>query len=179
MGRTAQQVTTLHELTIDELVELKNTHQNQYSRTLLTAVIMRYKGKTPKEIIDFTGKSHTTIYTYIKNWNKLGLKSLKDNRGGSERRFTAEMEYDLIDVVMNKKPCDFDFIAHNWTCSLLVQYIEINYGEKFGLTTINNVLKRNNFSFKRAQPKPTKADKAAQERFKKNVRNTRYFRILR
>ena len=179
MGRPALQVTTLHEHSIEELIEMKNNHPCEYSRTILAAVIMRYYGKPPKEIMHFTSKSHYTVQTYIKNWNKLGLKSLIDNRGGSERKFTARMEYDLINVVTNKKPCDFDFVAHTWTCSLLAQYIENNYGEKFCVNTINSALKRNNFTFKRAQPKPTKADKAAQERFKKNVSNTGYFRKLK
>jgi transposase len=180
MGRPAMPVTTLHEHSIKELIEIKNTHSSEYARTLLTIVIMRYNGKTPKEIMDFTGKSRTTLQNHIKKWNKLGLVSIVDNRGKeSNSRFTAEMQYDLIDVVNNKKLCDFGFVAHTWTCSLLSQYIYNNYGQKFCLTTIRDVLKRNSLSFKRAQPKPTKADKAEQERFKKNVSDTRYFRVFR
>ncbi|MBV7271839.1 winged helix-turn-helix domain-containing protein [Clostridium sp. PL3] len=67
-------------------------------------------------------KSKPTIVSYIKDWNKLLLESLKDNRGVSESSFTAE--------------------------------------------TIRRILTSENYTFKRAQEKPSKADKSEQEGFK-------------
>jgi transposase len=179
MGRKAIEVSTLHGFTLDELVKLKNTHESQYAQIILTVIIMRYNGKSPKEIIEFTGKSNVTIVSYIKKWNKLGIKCLKDHRHGTKGTFTAEMEYDLIQTALKTTPNECGFSAHRWTCSLLSQYIENNYGIKYSIAWINIVLKRNNLSYKRAQAKPTKASKEEQERFKKNVSNTRFFRSFR
>ncbi|WP_432402248.1 helix-turn-helix domain-containing protein [Wukongibacter sp. M2B1] len=59
------------------------------------------------------------------------------------------------------------FIGHTWTCALLALYINQTYGIKVSITTIWSILKKNNLSYKRAEPKPTKADEAEQEAFKK------------
>lgn len=165
MGRKAKQVSTLHGFTIEELINLKNTHECSYARRVLITIILRYAGHSPKEIIQITGTTNGTINNHLDKWNKLGIKALEDNRGGSEPTFTSEMEDDLIKTVLQSSPSDHGFVAHTWSCSLLSQYIENNYGEKYSISWIDIVLKRNNLSYKRAQAKPTKAIKEEQEKF--------------
>ncbi len=178
MGRKSKQISTLHGYTLDELIDIKNNNSSKYVRSLLTTVIMRYQGYSPKDIMTMNKVTNATINTHIDKWNKLGSETLKDNRGGRESKFTTEMETDLIDTVLHSSPSDHGFVAHTWTCVLLSQYILNNYGESFSKSTIHDILKKNNLSYKRAQPKPTKAIQTEQERFKKNVRNTTYYRII-
>lgn len=178
MGRNSIKIASLHGYNIDQLVDMKNKHTSSYARTILTAVIMRYNKCSTKAIMEFTNKSNATIVRYITLWNNDGIKCLDDHRGGSEATFSAEMEEDLINTTLHKTPNDCGFLGHSWTLELLSKYIENNYGSKYSIEWIRHLLKRNNLSYKRAIPKPTLALKEEQETFKKNVKNTTFFRIF-
>jgi len=179
MGRPALQVTTLHGYTIEELIDLKNSTDSKYSRLSLTAITMRYCGYSNAQIIEATGLCNVAIVAHVKSWNKHGLKSIQETRGGKKpTKLSPDIVDDLINVVLHKSPVDFGFIGHTWTCALLVSYVNQSYGIEVSHVTIWSLLKANNLSYKRAQAKPTKADKAEQEKFKKNLTNTRYFRIF-
>ena len=178
MGRKSFQITSLYGYKVEELVELKNTTNSRYSRLALTVITMRYCGYSNNDIIVATGLSKASIVKHIKEWNSNGLKSTKDHRGGSESKLEAEIIDNLVETATRKSPKDFDFTSNNWTCGLLALYIEKNYGVKVSAETIRLKLKLNNLSYKRAQPKPTKANKDEQEAFKKNIRPTIYFRIF-
>lgn len=176
MGRKGIEITSLYGLTIEKLKKMRNSSDDEFARNVLNAVIMRYEGISTVNISKFLLKSKQTIIDYIKRWNSKGLKSLEDKRGGSEGTFSAEMVDDLINTVLNTHPNDFGFIGNVWTCPLLVEYIYQNYGEKYSKEYIRILLRRNNLSYKRAQRKPTKADKVEQEAFKKNESPSPYSR---
>lgn len=179
MGRPSIQVETLHGYTIEELIDLKNTTESHYTRMALTAITMRYFGYSNAEVTKATGLSKVTIVAHIKNWNIAGFKSIEDHRGGNrESKLTPDVCDDLINVVLHKTPEDFGFIGHTWTLELLSLYIKHNYDIEISGVAIRTFLIANKLSYKRAQPKPTKADKAEQEAFKKNFRNTGFFRVF-
>lgn len=179
MSRDMIEVSTLHGLTDRDLIDLRDSTKNKRAQLILTTVLMRYNKQPTPAIMRITGTCKYTVSKYIKLWNKNGLKALEDHRGGSEGNFTAEMEDDLINTVVNKTPNDCGFIAFSWTCNLLAEYVYQNYGIKYCGESIRLILHKNKISFKRSQPKPTKADKTEQESFKKNVQNAAYFRIHR
>ncbi len=179
MGRPSIQVTTLHEYTIEELIDLRNNTECKYSRLALTVITMRYNGYSNAEIIESTGLSKVSIVAHIKNWNSIGIKSVEEHRGGQRQpKLSPDIIDDLIYVVLNKTPIDFEFIGHTWTCALLALYINQTYGIEVSGVTIWSILKANKLSYKRAQAKPTKANKEEQEAFKKNIGNTKYFRVF-
>jgi len=179
MGRPIIDVTTLHGYTIEELIDIKNNAESKYTRLALAAITMRYTGYSNSQIIQTTGLSKGSIVAHIKNWNTYGLKSIEDHRGGNcLPKLSPDIVDDLLYVALHKTPKDFEFIGYTWTLSLLALYIKQNYDIDVSIFTIRSTLKANNLSYKRAQPKPTKADKAEQEDFKKNAGNTRFFRVF-
>lgn len=179
MGRKGIEVTSLYNWTIENLKKMRNSSKDEFARNVLTAVIMRYEGNSTIEISKFLLKTKVTIISYIKSWNSVGFKALKDGRGAlTGGTFTAEMKDDLVNTVLNTRPNDFGFIGNVWTCPLLVEYIYQNYGIKYSIEYIRVLLKRSNLSYKRAQRKPNKADKAEQAAFKKNARPSPYCRKL-
>lgn len=178
MGRPIIKVEVLHGYKIEELIKLKNNTKSKYTRLVLTAITMRYYNYSNDDICKATQLSRATIFSYINNWNKYGIKSIKDYRGGSSLKLDAEIIDNLINVAVNSSPNKFGFSRFTWTCALLAIYVKNNFGEEVSAETIRRILKSNNLSFKRAQPKPTKADIEEQECFKKNVKSTTYFRIF-
>jgi len=177
MGRKAFEI-NLHNLTTQELRTLRNTTESSYARSILTIIILRIEGKDNEYISADVQKSIPTIVEHVKKWNKLGLASLIDHRGGCENRFTAEMRSDLLNTLNTTKPNTFDLLGHRWTTPLLAEYIYQKYGEKFSDETIRRILKSETYTFKRAQPKPTKADEIEKEAFKKNDTASHYCRKL-
>lgn len=178
MGRKGIEIESLYGFTTEKLKKMRNSHEDEFARNILTAVIMRYEGDSTIEIAHFLLKSKQTVIDYIKRWNSVGLKALEDHRGGSEGNFSAEMLDALINTVLHTRPNDFGFVGNVWTCPLLVEYIYQNYGEKYSKEYIRILLKRNNLSYKRAQRKPTKASKVEQETFLKNENPSTYCRKL-
>ena len=179
MGRPNIQVSTLHGYKLEELIELQNITESAYTRLALQAVTMRYRGYSNDEIIESTGLSKVSIVSHIKKWNLHGLQSVEEHRGGRKPpKLSPDIVDDLIYVTLNKTPNDFEFIGYNWTLALLAEYIKMTYAIEVCYATIWSILKANNLSYKRAQAMPTKANKAEQEAFKKNIRSTRYFRVF-
>ncbi|NEU06356.1 hypothetical protein G3M99_16205, partial [Clostridium senegalense] len=55
MGRSAINIETLHNFKIEELIEIRNSTENNRQRLILTTVIMRYLNYSNKEIMTLTG----------------------------------------------------------------------------------------------------------------------------
>ncbi|WP_061997206.1 winged helix-turn-helix domain-containing protein [Clostridium sp. ATCC 25772] len=178
MGRSAINIETLHNFKIEELIEIRNSTENNRQRLILTTVIMRYLNYSNKEIMTLTGLCQATIVSYVKKWNAVGFDTLKECRGGSLGKLSPDIIENLIYTVKNVSPIDKGFVANTWTCALLALYIEREFGVKVTEEAIRLRLIENNISYKRAQPMPTKFDKAQQEAFKKNTKPTIYFRIF-
>lgn len=179
MGRPTMGITTLHGYTIEELINIKNNTDSKYTRLALSAITMRYAGYSNSQIIENTGLNKATVVAHVKSWNTHGLKSVEDHRGGNcPPKLSPDIVDDLMYVALHKTPKDFEFIGYTWTLSLLALYVKQNYDIEVSIFTIRSILKANNLSYKRAQPKPTKADKAEQEDFKKNIGDTRFFRVF-
>lgn len=178
MSRTTSVTAELHGYSLEELKKLRRAYSTEIGRNVLTTVVMLLEKHSVKQIADFLAVRTVTIYTYINRWNALGISSLDDYRGKSPSncKMTAEMEYELLEVVQHKLPNDFGFLGNVWTAKLLSDYLYQNYGERLCPQSIRNALHKNNFSFKRAQKRPSKGVKSQQEAFKKNDRNHVYCR---
>lgn len=175
MGRKAIEI-NLHGHTLEQLKELRNKTEDIFERGILATLILRCEGRDNEYISLDIQKSVPTIISYIKDWNKRGLESLKDNRGGSESSFTSEMRHDLINTLHNSKPNDYNLLGYRWTTPLLAEYINQTYGVLYSDETIRRILISENYTFKRAQPKPSKSDEVEKEGFKKNEAAFRYCR---
>lgn len=176
MGRRMVKVETLHGYTLEELLKLKSSLKSSYSLNVLFAVTMRYRDIHIDDIIKTLGLSKPTILGYIKSWNERGLEALKDHRGGSKGTFTNDMLVDLQDTIINKCPTDYGFKSYTWTCSMLADYIETKYNQKYSPEWIRRVLIKNRFSYKRGQYKPSHASELEQLAFKKNAGPSKYCR---
>jgi transposase len=178
MGRKQLEISSLYGQDIKELIELKNNTDSKYTRLVLGVITMRYLGAKTKDIMLSTGLSNPSVVKHIAEWNSKGMDAIQDHRGGSVNKLEPEIVDDILYIIINKSPIDFNLTAHTWSCALLANYVEQKYGVKVCIETIRQVLISNGLSYKRAQPKPTKADKKEQETFKKNAKPTKYFRVF-
>lgn len=179
MGRTQTKVTSLHGYTFEELIEIKNTTNSKYTALVLTTITMRYKGYSNDQIIETTGLSKVAIISQIKKWNSFGFEAAEDHRGGNKPpTLSPDIVENLLYVIVHKTPADFELPSYSWTLALMASYIKQTYDIDISQSSIRTTLITNNFSYKRAQPMPSKADKIEQENFKKNITSTRLFRVF-
>ena len=175
MGRKCIMVESLFELTIDDLNEFKNRSASNYTKDVISAVIMRYNGIHPQIIADTLSKSRATILSYLRNWNEMGVASIADNRGDNfVSNFTDEMMEDVRDIVIYKSPRDFDYDCSRWSCALISRYVEETYGLKYSESWVRLLFNSLGFTYKRGVYKPTLANPELQESFKKNGEVTGY-----
>jgi len=168
MGRKHLKIKTLHGYKIEQLQNKVNETNSEYTRSFLLAVIMSYNGLHTNDIMKALGKSRPAITRYINSWNE-SPKNIIDQRGGNiPSDLTDEIVDNIKDIVTTKKPSDFNYQQSTWTCALIAQYVEDNYGKKFSREWIRKLLKKLGFSYKRGLFKPTKADPEMQKQFKKN-----------
>jgi|GEM_PF-4480794 len=73
-------------------------------------------------------------------------------------RYPAEMKHDLIITLNKSTPNKHDLLGNNWTSPLLDQYIYQEYRVLYYDETIRIILKNENYTFKRAHPRPSKAN---------------------
>jgi len=166
MGRPTIGIETLHGNTIEELVDRKNNTSSKFERMVLTIITMRVLGYTNTQINQMTHFTKATIVSHVKNWNKLGLKSLKDNRNNTVGpKLSPDIVDDLKDITLHKKPNEFGYKGHRWTGQLLSDYIYDNYCIRVSDNTIREILKANRMSYKKCEARPTKANKTEQEQF--------------
>lgn len=176
MGRKCIEVKSLYELTIDDLNAIANKSESNYTRDVIKAVIMRYRGVHPQIIADTLGKCHATVVSYINNWNSQGVASIADLRGDNlPKALTDEMVDHIRDLVANKTPSEFGYHCSKWSCALLARYIEETYGKKYSDEWVRLLLKNLGFTHKRGVFKPSLANAALQESFKKNGIPTGYY----
>lgn len=168
MPKKCVQVTNMHGYTLEDLIKLSNETNSKYTRTVLTAIIMRLEDIHTSKIAKTLGKCVATITNYINRWNEFGIESIYDHRGGSEGTTTEAMVKDIYDIVVNNAPKDFGYNQNNWNTRVLKRYIKDNYGQDYSTEWIRQILLSLGFTYKRGVYKPTKANPELQEAFKKN-----------
>jgi transposase len=142
---------------------------SNYTHDVLLAVMMCYKGINTAYIMSTLNKSRPTITGYINNWNE-NPSSIMDNRGGNvQSKITMEMIENILTIIMQKTPSDFEYPQATWNSEILVRYISDTYGLKYSSSWIRKILGGLGFSYKRGVYKQTKADPELQNGFKKNV----------
>lgn len=169
MPMPRMRVTNTHGFDISELAKLASHAQKPYTRRALTAVVMTLQGIPAETIAETLGCSRVSVWRHVNRWNEMGMGSTKDHRGGSKSSFTEDMLRDIDDTVKNRRPMDHGYHKNRWDTRVLQRYIHDTYGRKYSYECIRQVLHKLGFSFKRTTRRPTRANKEAQEAFKRGL----------
>lgn len=86
------------------------------------------------------------------------------------------MKNDLLKTLIETKPVDHGFNSYSWTCNLLADYIKNKYDIQYSGEWIRQIIKAENFTYKKAQRKSPLAKESDQLAFKKNEKPTTYCR---
>jgi transposase len=178
MGRKQTRVTTLHNNSLETLIEIEEQSTSKFTRRVLRTVIMSYQGIHIEDIVKSIGVAKSAILRYIHDWNEAGLESIEDARGGSVSSVTDEMLKDITMILTTKDPREFGFVSSCWSIKRIAEYIDDKYSRLYSYERMRQIIQSLNFSYKRGQYHPTLANPKAQEAFKKNDQDTQYCRKI-
>ena len=119
--------------------------------------------KKVKDIVDVLGVKKSAVYMWVKNYKKLGLKSLKRRKAkGAEPKLDKNKTKKL--VVMLKKTADnYGFETPLWDCKKITRLIKEKFGKSIHYSNVWRLLQRLGLS-------PQKPQRQAKERNEKEVR---------
>lgn len=167
MPMPRMRVRNTHGLEIDEIAKLAAHAEKPYTRQTLTAVVMTLQGIPAETIAQTLGCSRVSVWRFVDRWNKRGMEAATDHRGGSQSSFTEEMLQDIDDAVRNRSPRDHGYSKNRWDTRVLQRYILDTYGKKYSCEWIRQILHKLGHSHKRSAKRSTRANKEAQQAFKK------------
>jgi transposase len=140
-----------------------------YERYL--AVRLHMEGHPFNEIGDLLDHARQTISTYWQNYQKHGLDGLElDHSPGQPPKLSEEQRKQLATMLEKQQPAEVGFEArYTWTLPLVAEWIEREFDIIMSVRGISAMLKRMNFSFTKATYTLAKANKDAQDFFRKHT----------
>lgn len=126
------------------------------------------KGYKQKDISDIVLRSTKTVSSYIQIYRSEGLDGLEMGQSpGAPRKLTEQQEHELIQIIAYQTPHDVGYDNHyNWTLSIMVDFIEREWGQTYTLRGVSRLLEDLGLSYTRPTYTLKKADPKKQEEFK-------------
>lgn len=131
------------------------------------AILLHLNGKSAKEIAETIQRDPSTVYDYLKAYKANGLEGLQMGYSpGKPPKLSAEQYALLTETIATKVPADVGFPAtYNWTLSLIVQWVEKEWGVSYSIRGMSKVMERLGFSHTRPTYTLEKADAEKQRVF--------------
>lgn len=125
------------------------------------------EGRSRKEVMDLSAYSSFSVLDIIKRYNEQGLEGLKDRRHDNPGApsLLSDEELLLLAQVVRK---DFEK-GIVWDGAKVVRWLHQELGKDVHISRTYEALSAIGFSPQLPRPAHVKADKLAQERFKKNT----------
>ncbi len=155
-------------LTLDELEALAARAKLTAEWRRIQIVIRAMKGCSSGEIAEYTGYSKGGLFKILRDYNEFGVDAFKDKRAGRAgrpRTVPAEYEAILLHAVEHEEPPTGGL----WTREKAQRWLEEVHNIEVSSSTAYRTMKRANLSMQTPRPANEKADKKAQESFKKKI----------
>jgi transposase len=152
-------------LSRDELKNRMRTETDPTAIRRLQVIWLGLQGLPSKEIVRLSGYGRDWVFKIIKRYNEHGPDSLRDarvNSGGHTALLTPAQVAELI-ARLETRPDDGGL----WTSPKVAVWMSEKIGRPVSFKVAWEYLKRIGFSLQQPRPSHTKADKEAQEAFKK------------
>lgn len=154
----------------DELKELYRTEKDARLKERYHAIYLMHEFQNAGKVARLLGRDKTTILGWIKDFNKQGLHGLdrKSPPGRSPRLSKKQMEELKRDILTNPRELGYDF--SNWEGKSIAFHILKKFGVKLGVRAVQKLLHKLGFSLQRPRHKLKKANPAAQEEFRHQLK---------
>lgn len=136
---------------IEELQEAMKRERDRRLFERYQAILLYLKGYPMKEIAQIIGRSRETVSSYVKTYEEGGLDNLELKRSsGKPRRLTPEQEAQLVEIITKQDPFQVQLsLRKTWTLSLIIKYVEREWGHSYSSRGMSLLLKRIGIVYKR------------------------------
>ena len=149
---------------IEELIRLYKSCKEYKERERYHAVLLVKAGKTVKETADMFFVDEETIRLWVKRWED--ERDVKDKpRSGPPNKMTKEQEKEICDLVDENNPQEHGYKTATWDCVEIKRFVEDKFGIRISDESIRKVLKKNGFSYKKAEYLFSKRDMEKRNNF--------------
>lgn len=154
--------------TTEELTHLYREEQDPKAKMRLLAALLRKEGMTYQDIAERIKYPLMTVADWCRRMHEEGIqRRYSVKQPGRPRKLTAEQLKEL-ESVLSKAPIGEGLPFLFWTTKLVMYYIEKEYGVVYNFPQVRNILHRMGMTCQKPRPQHLKANKKAQEDFKKN-----------
>lgn len=102
---------------------------------------VREDGERPSEVMRSMGLCRTTIYRWLRDFDKGGVESLKATKAaGPEPKLSEKQRQNVRRWIIGKDPRQYGFDFGLWTRRIVAELIEKRFGVVLGLTAVGRLL---------------------------------------
>ena len=131
-------------LKVEALKTAERVEKDKAILKRLLIIRLLLEGYGIPQVMAIADCSQKTVYNCQARYNANGIPGLSA-KPGRDKKLTDEQERELYETIKTKLPSEVGFVPFaNWTSSLAVQWIKINYGVEFSDRGLRNLLKRIN-----------------------------------
>ena len=161
----ARPITVQPHLTVDELFERHRKERDTVAARRFQVVWLAARGMPSREIVEATGYRRDWVFQIIKRTNEGGPEALADQRknNGGHGRIINDQQLAVLSARLEHPPPD----GGRWTSPKVAAWVNKEFGLDIDFKLAWDYLQRMGFSLRRPRPAHVKADKKAQDAFKK------------
>jgi len=153
-----------------ELNQLYKKEKNAKAKLRLLASIQRKEGKTLDYIAFSLKKPKTTIHDWLKRLENNRIDKIRDiKQTGRPPKLSAEQKKKLVKI-LDDSPEKQDIPYVIWTTSLVQYIVNKLFNVLYKIRNIEYLVKEIGFTLQKPRPEHKKANKKAQDKFKKELK---------
>ena len=154
--------------TTQELTDLYRKEKDPKAKIRLLAAIYRKEGMTYQEIRDKVKYPLMTIADWCRRFHEEGIqRRYSKKQPGRPKKLTDE-QMSQLESVLVESPQQQGLPFLFWSTKLVQYYIEQEYEISYNSRQVRNILHSMGMTCQKPRPQHVKANKKAQEEFKKN-----------
>ena len=102
---------------------------------------VREDGEAPSDVIKSLGLCRTTIYRWLRTYDKKGIEGLQSTKAsGPKPKLSDKQKQQVRQWILGKDPRQYGFDFGLWTRSIVAEMIQDKFGVTLGLTAIGRLL---------------------------------------
>lgn len=160
----------LSEISEKELKKLYKREKNSKAKLRLLVALKRKRGDTLESISFELHIPKTTVHDWLKRFELYELKKVHDVKQSGKPAYLAKDQLNILKKILEESPEKQGLPFVLWTTKL-VQYIILKlFKVKYVLRNVRILVRKLGFNLKVPRQENRKANKTAQEEFKKNLK---------
>ena len=157
----------LPNLELSQIISLYKQEQNAKAKIRLQACIERKQGKTLEQISEKVHYPLTTVGDWLRRMHEQGIERRYNIKQTGRPAWLSKKQKKELKKVLAESPEKQGIPFRIWTIKGLAYYVSKEYNVVYKLRNLEYLVHELGFNFKKPRQEHMKANKEAQEKFKK------------